>query len=141
VNDSAETRQQLSSAWGAVLARLVEKGFPESACVDTMLETGLAYLSSTRGLEAAAAYLGVLQERLNAEQDKILAELGPAMFGPVQDSTISWSSPSRDRVGEPLTRVSPAQTYPTRHIALGTRGDTTATATTDTTPDRGLSRR
>jgi hypothetical protein len=78
--------EKLRAAWQAVLARLVQEGYPERACAETMIAVAVSRICDGAGLDVAKRYLDVLRERIAAEQDLKLAELGRAAVGHSEDT-------------------------------------------------------
>ncbi|MFE1602238.1 hypothetical protein [Methylobacterium sp. ID0610] len=71
IEDTLELREQLASAWRAVLDNAVERGSPPQAVVETMASVAHERFAELFGASAAASYLQLLSEQLrNIDHDE-----------------------------------------------------------------------
>ncbi|MEH3144333.1 MAG: hypothetical protein PGN34_03060 [Methylobacterium frigidaeris] len=78
MDDTLELREQLSRAWRAVLAGVIDKGSPPQAVLETMVTVAHEEFAALFGPSAAATYLQLLAEAL---RDAELAEAAGLVSG------------------------------------------------------------
>lgn len=64
LEDTLELRERLALAWRSTLDGVIERGAPEQAAVETMVEVAHARFAESFGPAAAANYLQLLAEQL-----------------------------------------------------------------------------